>query len=248
MLCSRLSRMMFACFLFLLLGAGCAHDEIAPTNPSHPTLFQTERSLFPPNLRYRGLSYSEWEARWWQAALSIPIVDGHHPFISGGAFGAEDGVLFLAGVGGGVTVDLTIPAGNVIFFPVVNAECSVIEPPPFHGDNEEELRACANYHIDNTSQRFAVIDGVPVTNLDDYRSESPLFEFGPLPENNIAGLPAGTTSSSVDAGVYLFLALPVGKHVLHFGGTFDLFGFSIDTTYNITVVSIKGGGKGSTFN
>jgi len=150
-------------------------------------------------------------------------------------------VLFLSGVGGGVTIELTIPAGTALFLPIVNAECSMIEPDPFHGGDEEELRACANVHIDKTSGRFAVIDGVPVNNLDAYRVESPLFEFGPLPENNYlkflgVDAPAGATSPSVDAGVYLLLApLRVGEHVIHFGGTLDEFFFSIDTTYIITV-------------
>lgn len=154
-------------------------------------------------------------------------------------------MLFLAGIGGGATFAITIPPGTPIFFPVVNAECSVLEPDPFHGDDEAELRACANGHIDNTSDLFATIDGVPVNNLDAYRVESPLFEFGPLPEDNLFALfgldaPAGTTSLAVDAGVYLLLApLNVGTHVLQFGGTFDEFGFSIDTTYNITVVPTK---------
>jgi hypothetical protein len=112
----------------------------------------------------------------------------------------------------------------------------VLEPDPFHGDDEEELRACANGHIDNTSGRFAEIDSVPVNNLDAYRVESPLFEFGPLPENNLFGEPAGTTSPSVDAGVYLLLApLSVGQHEVHVGGTFDELEFSIDTTFLITV-------------
>ena len=44
--------------------------------------------------------------------------------------------------------------------------------------------------MDNTSGMFAVIDGVPVNNLDAYRVESPLFEFGPLPEDNLLGVPA----------------------------------------------------------
>jgi hypothetical protein len=48
--------------------------------------------------------------------------------------------------------------------------------------------------------------------------------------------PAGTMSPAVDAGVYLLLAsLSVGRHTIHFGGTFDQLGFSIDTTFNITV-------------
>jgi hypothetical protein len=77
---------------------------------------------------------------------------------------------------------------------------------------------------------------VPVNNLDAYRVDSPLFEFGPLPEDNILGEPAGATSPSVDAGVYLLLApLSVGQHLVHVGGTFDDFGVSIDTMFLITV-------------
>ena len=66
------------------------------------------------------------------------------------------------------------------------------------------------------------------------RTEDNLFEFFGL------DAPAGTTSPAVDAGVYLLLApLSVGTHVVHFGGTLDLLGFSIDTTFNITVVPKK---------
>src|SRR3989442_2662229 len=67
--------------------------------------------VLPPNARYRGLTYGEWGARWWQAAFSVPVVGGDHPIISGGAFGGEDGVLFLAAVvGTPVTVEITISA------------------------------------------------------------------------------------------------------------------------------------------
>jgi hypothetical protein len=202
--------------------------------------------VIPPHAKFRGLSYGEWAARWWSTVLSIPVKDGEHPVLSGGAFPGDKGVLFLAGKGGAAAIlDITIPPGTPLFFPVVNAECSVLEPDPFHGDDEAELRACANGHIDNTSGLFATIDGTPVSNLDAYRVESPLFEFGPLPEDNLFAFfgldaPPGTTSPAVDAGVYLLLApLSVGKHVVSFGGTFDLQGFSIDTTYNITVAAEK---------
>jgi hypothetical protein len=205
--------------------------------------------ITPPHAKFRGLTYGEWGAKWWQAAFACPVVAGappYHPVLSGGAFRGDKGVLFLAGKGGeAATVDITIPPGTPLFFPVVNAECSVLEPDPFHGDNEAELRACANGHINDTSGLFATIDGVNVTNLNAYRVESPLFEFGPLPEDNLFdffGLdaPPGTTSLAVDAGVYLLLApLSIGTHVVHFGGTFDEQGFSIDTTFNITVAPMK---------
>jgi hypothetical protein len=192
--------------------------------------------VIPPDAKFRGLSYGEWGAQWWSTLFSIPVVGGDHPLFSGGAFGEDKGVVFLAAVGGGATIDVTIPAGAALFFPVVNTECSVLEPDPFHGDDEAELRACANGMIDNTSGLFAAIDGVPVNNLSAYRVESPLFEFGPLPPDNVFGAPAGTTSLAVDAGVYLLLApFSVGTHTIHVGGTFDEFGLTYDTTFNITV-------------
>ena len=217
----------------LVLAALAAISQVA-----HSQGGNKNAEVIPPHAKFRGLSYGEWGARFWQAAFATPIVEGDHPFISGGAFGGEDGVVFLAGVvGSPAEVDVVIPSGTALFIPVINAECSVIEPDPFHGDNEEELRACANGHIDNTSGHFALIDGRPVANLLAYRVESPLFEFGPLPEDNLLGAPAGATSLAVDAGVYLLLSpLSVGEHEVRVGATFDEFGASIDTTFHITVV------------
>lgn len=70
-----------------------------------------------------------------------------------------------------------------------------------------------------------------------FRTESPLFVWGPLPEGNIFGAPEGTVSPAVDAGYYLLLKpLSVGEHVIEFGGTFDELGGGINTRYLITVV------------
>jgi len=203
-----------------------------------------QAGIVPADEKFRGLSYGEWGARYWINLFAIPVVADQHPYLQGGAYDGDKGMLYLAALPGGVTIPITVPAGTAIFCPVMNAECSVLEPDPFHGDNEAELRECANGHIDNTSGLFFEIDGVPVTNLDDYRVESPLFQFT-LPANNLFayfGLdaPAGTTSLAVDAGVYVLLEpLSVGKHTIHVGGTFDLLGYSIDTTFDITVTSKK---------
>jgi hypothetical protein len=132
--------------------------------------------VLPPTAQYRGQTYGEWEAAWWQAMFATPF-DEDHPFVSGQPLQGPKGVVFLAGQFADpdepAVVETTIPAGSPLFFPIINSECSVFEPDPFHGDDEDELRACANEHIDNTSGHFAVIDGRPV-NLDDYRFESPL--------------------------------------------------------------------------
>jgi hypothetical protein len=222
--------------LVLVALGGLSTQALAQGGNSNP-------GIVPPDARYRGLTYDEWGAKWWQAAFAVPVVNGDHPLISGGSFGGDDGVVFLSAVvGSPATVEVTIPSGTALLVPVVNTECSVLEPDPFHGDDEAELRACAEGHIDNTSGLSASLDGRAIGNLSAYRAGSPLFEFGPLPEDNLFAFfgldaPEGTTSPSVDAGVYLLLTpLSVGDHKLTVRGTFDDAGVSIDTTFIITVV------------
>jgi hypothetical protein len=205
------------------------------------------QAIVKPTGSYQSLSYAELEAQWWQAMYSMPVVNGQHPLLTGGAILSND-VVFLSAAPAGTstngpstTINVTVPNATAIFVPVVNAECSTIEPEPFHGDTEPELRACANGHIDETSNLSATIDAVPVSNIEIYRTQSALFEFT-LPENNVLEFqgitaPAGTTSQAVDAGVYLLIR-PLSRqttHTIRVRGTFDEFGATIDTTFRITV-------------
>ena len=200
------------------------------------------RELVRPSGQYQSQSYGEWAAEWWQTMYSIPVVNGQHPLLDGGAVTNGSGALFLApSPSGPATIEVTIPNSTPIFVPVVNAECSTIEPEPFHGETEAEMRTCANGHIDETSGLSATIDAVPVSNLLSYRTQSPLFEFT-LPENNVLEFqgieaPAGTTAQAVDAGVYLLIR-PLSRgttHTIRVQGTFDELGTTIDTTFRITV-------------
>jgi len=215
----------------------------------------------PVQAKYRGLSYEEWSARWWQWCFSLPV-DGHPLFETADSSAGQSGnVWFLGGtfisvenpdnpvlIEGTATRDVTIPPGTALFFPILNAEASTAEG---NGDTEEELRAVANDAGDHIvpGSLLCTIDGKPVRDLLDYRVESPLFVYGPLPENNILqafGLdaPAGSTSLAVSDGVYVMVPpLSAGKHTIHFEGVamytldedgFDLI-FSLDITYNITV-------------
>jgi len=198
---------------------------------------QVRADILPPGGSYAGRTYNDWQVLWWQTAFATPVVNGDHPLFSGGVLGERDGVVMLTGVFGTASLNLTIPNGTAIFFPVINAESSVFEPPPFHGDDEASLRANSVSLLGQTTGRFAQIDGVPV-DLTPFRFVSPLFTWGPLPADNILGAPAGTTSDAVDAGYYLLLTnLTPGSHTIHFGGTFGgPVSGSIDTTYNVTVV------------
>lgn len=208
--------------------------------------------VHPPNAKFRGLSYQDLQARFWQTLFSIPVINGDHPLFSGGPVDAGNGIILLpapfATVGNSVEIEATIPVGSALFIPIVNVECSAFEPIPFHGDNEAEQRACANAWMDGVYGLEATIDGKPVNNLGAYRFESAQFVWGPLPEDNLFeffGLdaPEGTTSTAVDAGFYLLLTpLSVGKHEIHIHGAVDPFtpddlddDVLIDATFVITV-------------
>jgi hypothetical protein len=190
----------------------------------------------PVTETYGGLSYGDWAAAWWQWALQIPAAADHPFFPGGNTLLAQSGpVWFLAGVFGTEVRNITIPSGIALFFPVINAECSIFEPPPFHGDDPASLATCANTFLDQAENLSAEIDGRKVKNIEQYRVRSPMFTVGPLPDPNILGAPKNTITQSVDAGVYLLVSpLKPGRHTIHFKGSFAGNG-TIDTTYKITV-------------
>src|SRR5262249_50743754 len=113
----------FPVLLFSIIALGPGSSWAQGNNPG----------IISPADKFHGLSYGEWEVKWWQAAFAIPVVGGDHPLFSGGIFGDEKGVRFLSGVGGNPTIEIGIPAGTALFFPIINFECSNIEAPPFFG-------------------------------------------------------------------------------------------------------------------
>ena len=113
-----------------------------------------------------------------------------------------------------------------------------------NGTSEAELRGAANFFADHAVNLSCTIDGRLLQNVEAYRASSPLFTFGPLPENNLLGLPESTTSPAVSDGYFVMLApLSKGQHTIHFAGAFVFtqaedgfdFSFSLDITYHLTV-------------
>lgn len=188
------------------------------------------RKTIAPTGKFKEV-YDILTAESWKVAFSIPIENDDHPLFSGGAFESLEfnhvTTLLLPG-------DVTVPTGTMLFVPIMSAECSVIEDDPFHGDDEASLRACANRSMDSFLGISAWIDGIPAK-LEGFRTESSLFEFGPLPEDNLLGAPAGSTSLAVDAGVYLLVApLSKGSHQIRAEVVFE-DGYVLVSTSSITV-------------
>ena len=184
-------------------------------------------SVLPPVSSAFGHTYTEWSELWWQ--WYIPQTSSSNA-LTDCSLGQSGKVWFLEAFGSSCSV----PSGKALFFPIVNAECSNLESPPFFGETPAARSACAKALIDDTVNVAAEIDGVPIQNLMAYRVQSPDFDFT-APPDNLNGIPPGSGQSTAD-GYYVLLApLAAGTHTIHFTGTFAEFGFTIDTTYHLTV-------------
>ena len=217
---------------------------VGPTASAAPKIKQ-DVHVVGIDQKFRGQSYGEWSAAWWQWAWSIPA-DESPLFDDTGANCAQHQsgtVWFLAGsfavveVGQGnfvaeATRACTIPPGTALFFPILNAEADNSCPPRDPPAPPEQLRAEVNALLDQPTEVAAELDGVPVQHVVDYRAASPVFQVV-FPPDNICGTTPGTSIAVAD-GYYLMLKpLSAGEHVLHFTGSIP--GFSLDITYHLTV-------------
>jgi hypothetical protein len=196
--------------------------------------------VVPPISRSYGMTYGEWSARWWQWAISLPADYNPLTDTADCSTGQLGSVWFLGGAfypaSNPDVRNCNVPAGKALFFPIVNTECSDLEPDPWHGDTPATRRACAKANMDppgiDPANLFAEIDGVSIQNLTQYRVMSPNFFFT-APDPNVLGVPGGS-GQSVGDGYYLMVApLPAGHHTIHFGGVFA--DWSLDITYYLNV-------------
>lgn len=194
---------------------GAANPQVAPSH-SHPY----------------GLSLGEWSVLQWQWLFSFPV--DLHPLLDevGVEAGQSGKVWFLGGTFSALEIEPgvilgaadragTIPSGTALFFPLIDTECSTLEG---NGDTEAELRDCAHFFASFIvpDSVFLRIDGHEI-DTSSLRVESPAFIYGPLPDNNVLGAPAGATSLAVSDGYFAMVApLAVGRHVIEFGGVVDL--------------------------
>jgi len=204
--------------------------------------------ILPPDSFPFGKSYTEWSEAHWRWVYSIPA--SNHPAFQDGdidlsQYQPAGPVWFLIGsfsatpVSSGVLATAhrtaTVPRGKALFFPIIDAEASTAEG---NGSTEAELTAAAESFIEPTSDLTCEIDGHPVQDVACFHFISPIFTWGPLPADNLLGLPAGTSSPSVSDGYFLMMApLSTGRHTVHFTGTAGISpnAFTLDITYDLTV-------------
>lgn len=187
----------------------------------------------PPHSNPHGMSYTQWAIKWWQWGFSIPA--DQNPFLDpDGRFcdvGQAGSVFFLGtNFGGTVVRTCTVPAGRAL---LISPGSGVAFDAP-GVSTEAELRAGVEQGFAGIRNVQASVDGVPLHHLETYIVESPLFSFT-LPENNIAGAPAGEYQGVLEGYFLLLEPLPKGHHVIHLHDEFPEFSLISDITYNITV-------------
>jgi hypothetical protein len=194
-----------------------------------------------------GFSYGKWTAKWWEWAYSVslkinPAYDNTGKLCS---INQTSPVWFLPGTSGhDVVRKCTIFKNTSILFPILNSECSYAEFP--YLENETQLSICAKAEQDKVNSLEASIDGIKLVNLNQYRIQSPLFNFT-LPENNILHLKPQITQAVSDGNWIFLLPLSIGNHTISFkGDTADSSGnnthsfavpsgWNYNTTYNLTI-------------
>jgi len=195
----------------------------------------------PPASHPYGATYGEWQARWFQWAFETPAPINPGLDETGELCGVnQSGPVWFTSFAahpGLTSRTCTVPAGKALFVLVEANECSNIEPPPFFGETEAELRECTSSGFDAFGGTYSLtVDGVEIADLASYRSQAPVFSYT-LPEDNIYGLPAGTTASTaMSDGVFVMLSpLPVGTHTIVIAIDSPVLGV-VDERYEIHVV------------
>jgi hypothetical protein len=206
----------------------------------------------PLKSRPYGMTYGQWNAKWWQWSFSVPASKNPTLATNGAVdcrVGQSGKVWFLAGHflgSGSFTRTCTVPAGKALFIPLINSWAdNVCNTSPL---TVGQLRASAAGGVIPPTNLHASIDGKP---LEPHRAVSPVFSYTlpPSPDNLINAAfgvplpgpcwPSLTVKPAVADGFYVMLApLTEGSHNLNFGGSGP--GITLDLTYTLKV---RGGNK-----
>lgn len=191
-------------------------------------------SVFLPNEKPFGLSYGEWSTEWWEWLLSSPSNSNPSTDRTGQYCNVNQNnpnVWFLAGTGGGYEErKCSIPEGMAILVSPIEVICTFAEYPELK--TEEELRNCAKSDQDAVKDVKIIVDSKPITDLQNFRVASSVFNVT-LSENNILGVSPQTTKAISDGTFVMLKELPEGHHTIYASGMLVDF----TTTSNLNFVS-----------
>lgn len=198
-----------------------APSAAADTKPGDPGIYGIDQKI-------EGKTYEQWTAAFFQWAYGIkksrsPVTDKTGEFAGEGQRGP---VWFLGGNLGGVTRrKLSLPAGKLIFSPVIYAF-----------PNAAPARASA----DRVADMKVTLDGKSLGDLSKHRVTTRPFEFtGPDRDNAVHPILTGTRPVAMDGYWFMLKPLSRGEHTLRVKGRVKAENvedeFELDITYELKV-------------
>jgi hypothetical protein len=181
-----------------------ATNNSAQADSINPGLFAKDSSPF-------GIPYSDWISQWWQWNMEIP--KEQHPrdnYAPEKCSINQDGpVWFLPDIlTGREERTCMIPAGRGILVPLLTGEYHEDYPGQLTDSQIRQAAMAGNEYGLVT----ASLDGNPLKNLEQYRTQS--FHNITVPQDNVFQNPPGTFKGMSD-GFFIFLEpLPSGNHKL----------------------------------
>jgi len=174
----------------------------------NPSVYSTGESPF-------GVPYQKWLEKFWQWKFAVPSSDStihaYSPEKCG--IGQQGEVWFLNELlSGKEDRTCTIPAGKAVLIPVLDGDCDRSDPKL---QSDQDLIRCASagneYGVISAS-----VDGVPIKNLDSYRTHTEFFNLTVPAGNIFSENPPGTYRSYADATALFLHPLSPGSHVVHY--------------------------------
>lgn len=130
------------------------------------------------------------------------------------------------------TATCTVKLGTHVFIGEISAECSTAEAPPFHGENEAQLRQCVEAVMSGFTTHTLFRDDTPVAVE---AVQTRVMEVT-IPPDNMLGVPAQRAQSVARGWVALLPALAPGVHHVRYTFAGALLGTPLGVTNTITLI------------
>jgi hypothetical protein len=185
-----------------------------------------------------GNTIAEWSSNWWLWAA--PLAPPGDPFtdITGqfATVNQSGPVFFLAGSPNGPNArQFEVPTNTYLLIPLLVGELSQLELG--FDKTAVEIRPAAQQQANQIDSLHATLDGNNISQdiLFLHREVSPDFNFTAV-ANNSFGIPPGESGIAVADGYFLMVdPLPLGIHVLNYGGGVSALGIYVDETDTISI-------------
>ncbi len=206
---------------------------------------EPESKVFLPTEQPYSKSYTEWSIEWMKEFVSYNCDNNPWLFADKALFYETGSVYFLAGLNTeGASVNITVPEGKAIFFPLTNYindyPCPDPTFAPAAGQSLKDFLTEGIISFKNGVSGLAVeVDGVSISDPASYWFLTDLFEFTGNPDLatvcQFDVCITGTPQSAVAGGYYMMLKpMSRGAHTVHYHSV-TWGNFVQDGTFNITV-------------